>query len=197
MEHASGKASRASRPVDVAGFGRIHPAQAGTSARSGPEAALGTPLRHCSPDTGAGPSRSFGAFGRARHAREAAETLWALSGAAQRAPLRTGQALPGRQEGRLSPHEDSGRGSFARSFISIAKLLCLKRNLRACANRREVYVSKHSRKAVQSLWELPSMTRCQPIGAASKAEKKDDLVLTLAQILGLGHWETSILRAGR
>src|SRR5215216_739019 len=131
MEHTSGKAPRTSRPVDVACFGCFHPAQASTSARSGHEAALGTPLRHRSPDTCAGPSRSFGAFGRARHTRQAAETLWALSGAAQRAPLRTGQALPGRQEGRLSPHEDSGRGSFARSFISIAKLLCLKRNLRS------------------------------------------------------------------
>jgi hypothetical protein len=39
--------------------------------------------------------------------------------------------------------------------------------LRACANRRVAYVSKHSGKAVQSLWELPSMKSCQPIGAAS------------------------------
>src|SRR5215208_4146762 len=129
MEHTSGKAPRTSRPVDVACFGCFHPAQASTSARSGHEAALGTPLRHRSPDTCAGPSRSFGAFGRARHTRQAAETLWALSGAAQRAPLRTGQALSGRQEGRLNPHEDSERGSFARGFISSPKLSCLKRKL--------------------------------------------------------------------
>jgi hypothetical protein len=73
-------------------------------------------------------SRSFGAFGGVGHARQAAEYLWALSGAAQRAPLRTGEALPGRQEGRLNPHEDSGRGSFVRGFISSPILLCLRRN---------------------------------------------------------------------
>lgn len=65
----------------------------------------------------------------ARHAREATETLRTLAWAAQRAPLGTGQVLPGPQEGRLNPHEDSGRGSFARGFISITKLLCLKRKL--------------------------------------------------------------------
>jgi hypothetical protein len=73
-------------------------------------------------------SRSFGAFGGVGHTRQVAETLWALSGAAQRAPLRTGEALPGRQEGRLNPHEDSGRGSFVRGFISSPILLCLRRN---------------------------------------------------------------------
>src|SRR5215212_7344597 len=78
MEHPSGKAPRAGRPVDVASFSSFHPAQAGAGARSGPEAALGTSLRRRSTDTSAGPSRSFGAFGRDRHARQAAETLWTL-----------------------------------------------------------------------------------------------------------------------
>src|SRR5215208_6307130 len=168
MDHASGKAPRAGRPVDVGGCGCFHPAQTGTSARGGSEAALGTPLRHCSPDTGAGPSGSFGAFGRARHARQAAETLWALSGAAQRAPLGRGQALPGRQEGRLNPHEDSRRGSFARRFISSPKLSCLKRKLRACANRWVAYVARSSKKAIEALLPLSSTRSCQPIGAASK-----------------------------
>src|SRR5215210_2881005 len=130
MEHAPAKAPRASRSMDVAGFGCLDPAEAGTSARSGHEAALGTPLRLRSPYTSAGPSGSFGAFGRAWHAREGAETLWALSGAAQRAPLGRSQALPGRQEGRLNPHEDRKRGSFAGGFISSPKLSCLKRKLR-------------------------------------------------------------------
>src|SRR5215208_4695903 len=62
----------------------------------------------------------------ARHTRQGAETLWTLSGAAQRAPLRRGQALSGSQEGRLNPQEDSGRRSFARGFISSPKLLVLK-----------------------------------------------------------------------
>jgi hypothetical protein len=40
--------------------------------------------------------------------------------------------------------------------------------LRACANRRVAHVSRNSGKAVQWLWELPSMKSCQPISAASK-----------------------------
>src|SRR5215213_8783731 len=102
------------------------------------KAPLGAPLRHCPPDTGAGPPRSFGAFGRARHAREAAETLRTLSGTAPRAPLRTSQALSGRQEGPLNPHEDSGRGTFARGFIYGPKLSYLKRKL-----SRSTFVSCH------------------------------------------------------
>ena len=43
----------------------------------------------------------------------------------------------------------------------------LKYRVKACANRRAAYVPRHSRKAVQLLWELPSMKSCQPIGAAS------------------------------
>ena len=107
----------------LAAFTQLRLARA---ARSGHKAALGAPLRHCPPYTGAGPSRSFSAFGRARHARQAAETLWTLSGAAQRTALGPGETLSGSQEDRLNPHEDSGRGSFARGFISIAKLLVLK-----------------------------------------------------------------------
>jgi hypothetical protein len=34
MDHTSGKAPRAGRPVDVAGGGRFHPAEAGADARS-------------------------------------------------------------------------------------------------------------------------------------------------------------------
>src|SRR5215207_7616763 len=143
MEYASAKAPRASRPVDVAGLSSIHPAQAGAGARSGSEVALGTSLRRRSPDTGACPSRSFGAFGARGHARQAAETLWTLSRAAQRTALGPGEALPGSQEDGLNPHEDRERGSFARGFISIPKLLCLKRKLRRCA---KVEVEAHGRR---------------------------------------------------
>jgi hypothetical protein len=52
-----------------------------------------------------------------------------LSGAAQRAPPGTGEALSGSQESSLNPHENRERGSFARSFISIAKLMCINRKL--------------------------------------------------------------------
>src|SRR5215212_9298537 len=40
--------------------------------------------------------------------------------------------------------------------------------LRACANRRVSYVSKSSKKAVQSLREVSCAKGCPPIGAASK-----------------------------
>ena len=41
------------------------------------------------------------------------------------------------------------------------------RVLRACANRRVSYVSKSSKKAVQSLREMSCAKGCPPIGAAS------------------------------
>ncbi len=69
-----------------------------------------------------------GLYNALSHGRIDAQALRTLSWTAQRAPLRTSQALSGRQEGRRNPHEDSGRGSFARGFISITKLSYLKRN---------------------------------------------------------------------
>jgi hypothetical protein len=39
--------------------------------------------------------------------------------------------------------------------------------LRASANRRVTYVAKSDEKAVEPLWELPSMKSCQPIGGSS------------------------------
>jgi hypothetical protein len=112
----------AGRPMDVAGFGSFHPAQAGTGVRCGPKATVGAPLRHSLPDTATGPPRRFGAFGRVRHARQATETLRQIARKAKRQPLWPSQTLPGPQEGRLSPRRQQAR-SFVMSFISIAKLL--------------------------------------------------------------------------
>jgi hypothetical protein len=125
MEHTSGKAPRTSRPVDVAGFGGFHPAEAGADARSEPEAALGTSLRRRSPDTSAASSRSFDTCGRALHTRQAAETLWTLSGAAQRTALGPGEVLPGSQEDGLNPHEDRER-EFCMGLCIHHKTLLLK-----------------------------------------------------------------------
>src|SRR5215216_4754000 len=129
MDHTSGAPSRAGRPVDVAGGGRFHPTQAGTGGRCGPKAALGETLRHRPSDTGPGPPRGFAAFSGTRHTRQAAKTLRSLTGTAQRAPLGPSQALPGRQEDRLNPHEDSERGSFARDISPSQNSSCLKRKL--------------------------------------------------------------------
>jgi hypothetical protein len=117
----------------------FHPTQAGAVGRCGPEAALGETLRQRPSDTGAGPPHGFSAFSRSRHTRQATKTLRTLTGTAQRAPLWPSQALPGRQEGCLNTHEDSERGSFARDTKPIAKLSCLKRKLRASANRRATF----------------------------------------------------------
>ena len=56
--------------------------------------------------------------------------LRTLHGAAQRVPVGPGETLPGGKEGSLRTHEDSQRGSFAMSFMSIAKLLAVKQELR-------------------------------------------------------------------
>jgi hypothetical protein len=48
---------------------------------------VGEALRHRSPNTDPGPPRRFGAFARARHAYEAAETLRKIAWKAQRPPL--------------------------------------------------------------------------------------------------------------
>jgi hypothetical protein len=98
-----GCATPSRRPVDVAGLGRFHPAQASAGVRCGSAAALGAPLRHRSPDTDPGPPRRFSAFGGTRHAREAAETLREVARKAQRPPFGTSQTLPGPQKDRLSP----------------------------------------------------------------------------------------------
>ena len=87
---------------------------------------MGETLPSETSDTDKGPPCRFDAFGGARDARQAAETLWTLSRQAQRPPLGSGEALPGLQEGRLNPHEDSEKGSFALDIKPIAKLLVLK-----------------------------------------------------------------------
>jgi hypothetical protein len=87
---------------------------------------VGEALRSGTPDTGKGPSRRFGAFARSWDARQATETLWTLSGTTQRTAIGPGEALPSRQEGRLNPHEDGERGSFAMYIKPIAKLLVVK-----------------------------------------------------------------------
>jgi hypothetical protein len=44
---------------------------------------------------------------------------------------------------------------------------CERKVLRGFVNRRVAYVSRKDAKAVESLWELPSMKSCQPIDGSS------------------------------
>jgi hypothetical protein len=125
MDHVSGASPRAGRPVDVAGGGRFHPAQAGAGVRCGSAAALGAPLHHRPTDTDSGPPRRFSAFGGTRHARQATETLREIARKAQRPLLGPSQTLPGPQKGRLSPRRQQTR-SFAMDIKLIAKLLVVK-----------------------------------------------------------------------
>ena len=102
MDYAERAPPRAGGPVDVVGFGRFHPAEAGEGMRCGPQATVGASLRHRPPDADPSPSRSFGAFGAPGHARQAAETLRQVPWAAQRTTLWPSQALPGAQKECLS-----------------------------------------------------------------------------------------------
>ena len=112
--------------MDVAGLGGFHPAEAGAGVRSGPEAAVGAPLRPSSPHANAGTSHRFGAFGATGDARQAAETLRKIARPTERQPLWAGEALPGPQEDRLKPHEGRNRRSFAMYIKPIAKLSAIK-----------------------------------------------------------------------
>src|SRR5215203_7516541 len=51
-------------------------------------------------------------------------------------------------------------------------------DLRGSANRRVAYVARDDGKALESLWELPSMKSYQPIGGSSKS----NITLSLAGV---------------
>ena len=134
---------------------------------------MGEAQRSGTPDTDKGSSRRFGAFAGAWDARQAAETLRTLSGAARRPPLGPGEALPGRQEGRLNPHEDGERSSFVMSFMSIAKPSCLKRKLRACSNRLASFRARRPWKRLDSFFLVHTRNPDSPISAASYSHEED------------------------
>ena len=117
--------------MDVAGLGGFHPAEAGAGVCCGPEATLGTPLRHRPPDADTGPPRRFGAFDAPGHARQAAETLRQIARQAKRQRLWPSRTLPGRQEGLLSPRRQQARG-FAMDIKLIAKPLVVKTQALIC-----------------------------------------------------------------
>jgi hypothetical protein len=103
----------------------------------------------CALPVGPGPSppRGFDGYSGTRHTRQVAKPCG-------RSPARPsgrlpGRALPDRQEDRLAPHADNERGSFAMGFVSVQKLLCLTRKLRASANRQVAYVSRNAGKAIE------------------------------------------------
>jgi hypothetical protein len=125
MDDASGAPPRAGRPLDVAGGGRFRPAQTGAGERGGSAAALGASLQRRATDADAGPPGRFGAFGALGHASEASKTLRKIAWAAQGAPFRPGEALPGAEKDGLSPRRRQ-TGSFVTSFMSVAKLPVVK-----------------------------------------------------------------------
>ena len=108
-----------------------HPAQAGAGGRCASAAALGTPLRHRSPDTSPGPPpRRFGAFGGTGHAREAADTLWEIARKTERPPLGSSQTLSGDQKERLSPLRQQTRSYCDELYMHRNNSSWLKRKLR-------------------------------------------------------------------
>src|SRR5215216_407724 len=96
----------------------LHSAASGASVRGRPAAALGAALHSRLSDAGPSPSRRFGTFAGAGHARKATETLWTLAREAQRPPFGPGQALPGDLKECLSPRRPRERESFAMDMLS-------------------------------------------------------------------------------
>src|SRR5215210_5775814 len=93
--------SRAGGQVDLAGARRLRPTGAGALLRGGPPSAVGEPAARPAVDAVPDAPGFRGTLGGGRHPGEGAETVREIAGTAQRAPLGSGEALPGTQEGHL------------------------------------------------------------------------------------------------
>src|SRR5215211_661462 len=116
--------------MELAGGGRLHSTAAGPPVCERPAAALGATLRSRLSDADPSPSGGFGTFAKARHARQATETLWAVAREAQRPSFGASQALPSDQKGYLRPNENSERGVLRWTKSPSQNSLWLKHKLR-------------------------------------------------------------------
>lgn len=126
MDDTALQAPRASRPVELANSGRLHSATAGSPIRGGSTPALGETGTDRRTDALQGIAGVFVSSGSVRNPGESAETLRTLSGQTKRQPLGTGEALPGDQEGCMSPPTRLP-GGFVMDFNTIAKVSVVKR----------------------------------------------------------------------
>src|SRR5215218_4043208 len=97
--------SRAGRPVDLAGAGRLHPAAPGPRGRRGCPTALGAVPIPAAILALTGAPRVSAAVGRARLAGRRTETLWRLFRPAQGSGLGACGPSPGAQEARQEAQE--------------------------------------------------------------------------------------------
>src|SRR5215211_1238348 len=128
--------------MELAGGGRLHSTAAGPPVCERPAAALGATLRSRLSDADPSPSGGFGTFAKARHARQATETLWAVAREAQRPSFGASQALPSDQKGYLRPNENSERGVLRWTKSPSQNSLWLKHKLRRCQASRLRYRSR-------------------------------------------------------
>ena len=110
LDDAEGAPSRAGRPMDLAGIGRLRPAEAGACHRRRREATLGASATASAVDPDPRPAGFRDSLGGRGHPGEAPETLREVSGAPEGQPLWAGQASPGAQNGRLSKPKRFGSG---------------------------------------------------------------------------------------
>jgi hypothetical protein len=94
-----GGQARAGRPLEVAGIGRLRPAEASACHRRRREAALGACATASAVDPHARPAGFRDSLGGRGHPGEAPETLRQISRSSEGEPLGTGQASPGAQNG--------------------------------------------------------------------------------------------------
>jgi hypothetical protein len=105
--------SRCGRPMDLAGLGRLRPAEAGACHRRRREAALGASQAASAVDPHARPAGFRDAPSGSGYPGEAPETLREASRSPEGQSFGAGQASPGAQNGRLSkPRMSGGHGSL-------------------------------------------------------------------------------------
>jgi hypothetical protein len=126
LGHATAAASRAGRPLDLAGPGGLCPAAPGPSGRRRSAAAVGAAPMPAAAVTGASPPRVSAAAGPAGFAGKCAETGRMPARPAQRPLFGTRQALPGDQEAHQEAPEEADQdreggltGSARRSPVDL------------------------------------------------------------------------------
>jgi hypothetical protein len=179
VDYSSGSSSRTGRPLELAGRGRLHAAKVGARPCCGPAPAVGAPLRCGSADARTRSPGGFVAFGGAGHASEGAETLRQVAWEAQRPPLRSGETLPGDQEGRLKVREEDERRGFAIDIKLIAKPFMVKTQAKSSNDARDTVENVHS-KTTGAVQEAASAAQ-QAAGAAQQSAQKAAEATSTAQ----------------
>ena len=119
------QASRASRPVDVAGARRLRATETGARHRRRRKTAVGATATASAANPDPRPPKFRAASGNRGHSSEATETLRKVSRASAGQPLGAGQTSSGAQNGRLSRPEKPGSSYVLVSRSSSDNRFCL------------------------------------------------------------------------